>query len=137
MSTNRTLASALATALFGASLALSAPVFAQAAQGGQSGQGEQTCGMTQQGAPSSADISDEQLAKFNDAQEEVHKVREEWQDQLHDADDKKAAMQNRQKANQEMVEAIQDHGLSVEKYNNIIRAAQSDPKIAQRLQQDG
>lgn len=136
MSINRTLAPALATALFGASLALSAPVFAQAAQGG-SGQGAQSGGMTQQGAPSSADITDEQLAKFSEAQQDVHQVREEWQDQMHDADDKKAAMKNRQKANQAMVEAIQQHGLSVEKYNNIIRAAQSDPKMAQRIQQDG
>jgi hypothetical protein len=36
-------------------------------------------------------------------------------------------------ANAEAVQAIQSHGLSVEEYTNVVRVAQNDPQVKQRL----
>jgi hypothetical protein len=36
-------------------------------------------------------------------------------------------------ANAEAVQAIQSHGLSVQEYSNVIRVAQNDPQIKQKL----
>jgi hypothetical protein len=38
-----------------------------------------------------------------------------------------------EKANAEAVQAIQSHGLSVQEYSSVIRVAQNDPQIKQKL----
>jgi len=117
----------LAAALCGASLAVAGPVFAQSDQGAAA----------QQAAPAASDITDAQIEKFSDAQKEMREVRSKWQGKMQDAEGKKAATEQRQKASQDMIEAIQDSGLTVDEYNGIIKAAQSNPQVAKRIRQGG
>jgi len=125
----------LAAALFGASLAVAGPVFAQGGQG--AAQQSQQGAAAQRAAPAAGDITDAQIEKFSDAQKEMLDVRSEWQGKMQNAKGEKAAMQQRQMANQAMVEAIQDSGLTVDEYNGIAKAAQSNPQIAQRIRESG
>ena len=120
----------IAATLFGASLFVSAPVFAQGGGGG----GAQAQAQSRIQAPDPSEVSDAQLEKFSEAQSDVREVRKDWQDKLQNAESQEKAMQNRQKATQEMVEAVRDSGLSVDEYNGIAKAAQSNPEFAKRVQ---
>lgn len=118
----------LAVSLFAALATATGPALAQAGQNGAAQ------GMSQS-VPAPSDISDQQLTQFADAQKDVRSVRNEWRGKLKNAEDKKSAMKQRRQASQEMVEAVKDSGLTVDEYNGIAKAAQSHPKLAQRIQQ--
>ncbi|MES1926849.1 DUF4168 domain-containing protein [Salinisphaera sp. T31B1] len=120
-----------ATALMGATLACAAPVFAQDGQSSYGGSGQT---QTPQPATSAANVSDAKLEKFAAAQQDVRSVRADIQQQMKNSQDQESMMANRNKANQKMVEAVQDNDLSVSDYNEIARAAQQNPELAQRIQ---
>lgn len=107
------------------------PLFAQGTQGTQPGQPAQP-------SPAQAgDISDSQVEKFAEAEEKVRSLSSKWQSKIEGAQDQDAAMQHQQEANQEIVKAVKDSGLSVQEYNKIARAAQGDPELAERIQKEG
>ena len=121
-----------ATALVGATLACAGPAFAQS---GQSSYGGSDGAQTQQQQPAAAaNVSEAKLEKFAAAEKDVRSVRTEVQKQMKNSQDKQSAMANRQQANQEMVEAVKANDLSVSDYNQIARAAQQNPELAQRIQ---
>lgn len=79
------------------------------------------------------DVSDKQLSKFVEAQKSVNTIRKSAISKLSKTEEKDAMQKIQQQANQNMVESVKDSGLSVEDYNTIARAFQSDKGLRERL----
>lgn len=111
-------------------LGLAMPLWAQE-EGAQTQQPEGG----QQEAPSAADFSEDQLEQFADAHGEVMEIRDDYTERLQEADGREQAMELQEEANEKMVSAVTDTGLSVEEYGQIARAASNDTELAERIQE--
>lgn len=96
------------------------------AQGGAQG------GMQQQ-APD-IDVSEEQVESFAEAQARVAKIGEKWTPRMQEAESSEEVQKARKQAQQEMVIAVENAGLSVQEYNQIARAAQADEELRKKIQ---
>lgn len=83
----------------------------------------------------SVNVTDKQLQQFAGAQETVNEIRVDAMAKLEKVEDQNQAQEIQQQANQDMVNAVQDSGLSVEDYNLIARAVQSDTNLQSRLKE--
>jgi len=81
------------------------------------------------------EISDADIDAFVAALGEVQALGEEWTERMRAAESERDIADMRETAREEMMRAIEDHGLTVEQYNQIATAAQDDPELAQRIQQ--
>ncbi|UEX78967.1 DUF4168 domain-containing protein [Sediminicurvatus halobius] len=97
-------------------LALGGPVLAQNDEGGAGGYSEET------------------LQQFVEAHSGVLAIRDEYTQRLQEADDREQAMALQEEANERMVNAVTDTGLSVEEYGEIARAASGDTELSERIQ---
>lgn len=86
-------------------------------------------------AEGSADISDTDIEAFAAALTDVQEIGQTWTQRMQEAEDQEEIATMREDARDEMAGAIEDHGLTVEEYNEIATAAQDDPELAQRIQQ--
>lgn len=86
-------------------------------------------------APAAAPaMDDEKLKSFAVAFLEVTKVTQSYQPQIESAGSDEDRQRLQQQAGEEMVEAVNDaQGISVDEYNMIIQAAQTDPELAQKI----
>lgn len=77
-------------------------------------------------------IPDAEIGKAGAALHDVAKLQEKFQGQMEQAspDQKKGLSEQ---ANAEAVQAIQSRGLSVQEYSQVVRTAQNDPQVKQRL----
>ncbi|MFW5730741.1 MAG: DUF4168 domain-containing protein [Desulfonatronovibrionaceae bacterium] len=111
-------------------------VYAQ--QQGQQQQGQQQQGqqqgqqMMQQEAPD-IEVSDAELEKAAGAYEDITKIREEFQQSLSDVSDPEKAQALQEEAGEAMTKAVQDNGLEIQKYNQIMEAAQVDEDLRNKL----
>lgn len=112
-------------------VALGASGAAVAQQGGAQG-GQQ--GAMQQQAPD-IDVSDEQVEAFAEAQARVAEIGEKWTPRMQEAESSEDVQKAREQAQQEMVIAVENSGLSVQEYNQIARAAQADEELRQEIQE--
>lgn len=91
----------------------------------------------QQAAPSAAQqqapVSDQALEQFADAASTVRDVREEYSAEIQSTQDEEKAQALRSEAQQKMVVAVQQAGLSVSDYNMIAQRLQTDGELMQRL----
>ncbi|WP_110686827.1 DUF4168 domain-containing protein [Salinicola aestuarinus] len=87
----------------------------------------------QQGA-AAQNFSDEQLQQFADASQDIASVSQDYTEQLQNASGDEEQQEIRKQANEEMIEAVQDSGMSVEEFNSIGQAIQQDPQLMQRVQ---
>jgi hypothetical protein len=88
----------------------------------------------QQPAPvDSAAVTDEQINAFIAAAQGVNMVIETYQPQLEAAESEEAAMAVQQEAQDQMVSAVEQSGLSLDEYNAIAAGSQSDPELAERI----
>jgi hypothetical protein len=78
-------------------------------------------------------VSEAKLDQFVDALNEVHTIRNEAAVQLEQATDTEEAQKLQQEAQQQMIEAVENAGLSVEEYNQIATLMGSDPDLQQRI----
>lgn len=79
-------------------------------------------------------VDDTKLKSFATAFLEVTAVTKKYQPQIESAGSTEDQQRLQQEAGQEMVEAVNDaEGITVDEYNMIIQAAQSDPDLAQRI----
>ena len=117
------LALALALGLTGAQ--------AMAQDYGSGEEGQQDPGMEQSQQP--ADFSDEELQQFVSLQDSIGEIREEYVSQIEAAESEDKARQLQQEAQSEMVSAIEDAGMSVQEYNAIAVAYNSNPDIQERV----
>ncbi|MDH4572411.1 MULTISPECIES: DUF4168 domain-containing protein [Salinicola] len=78
-------------------------------------------------------FSDDQLQQFADASQDIAMISQDYTEQLQNASDEGEQQKIRQQANDEMVQAVQDSGMSVEQFNSIGQAIQQDPQLMQRV----
>jgi len=90
-----------------------------------------------QAPPPAADIevSDTQLEAFADAQSTLGEIQQDYAGRMQSVDDPEKANELREEANAEMVDAVEESGLTVETFNQIAQAVQNDPELQQRLAQ--
>lgn len=79
-------------------------------------------------------LSDEQLERYIAASRKIAIVVQEYQPQLEQAQDEAAREEVLQKADSEMVAAVQADGFSVEEYNGISLAIQQDNELRGRVE---
>ncbi|MEQ6886143.1 DUF4168 domain-containing protein [Salicola sp. Rm-C-2C1-2] len=104
----------------------------QQQQGEGQGQGQgQSMGAPEQ--QQNADFSDKELKNFVELQDKIGKVREDYVSQIESAESEDKARELQQKAQTEMVEVIEEEGMTVEKYNAIAVAYNSNPEIQKRV----
>jgi hypothetical protein len=77
-------------------------------------------------------IPDGTIGKAGAALRDVAKLQEKYQGKMETASPEQKQGLSEQ-ANAEAVQAIQSHGLSVQEYSNVVRTAQNNPQIKQRL----
>jgi hypothetical protein len=92
-----------------------------------------TAAIAQSTAQQQAQISDDDLKTFAVAAREVQQINQTYAPayQAAQSDEQRAAIED--EAMGKMTQAVKDKGLSVEKYNQIVTAAQTDPEIARRV----
>ncbi|RFA29840.1 hypothetical protein CAI21_08370 [Alkalilimnicola ehrlichii] len=117
------------------SLLLAAPMaFAQGTMGAQ---GQQEAPAQTYEAPTgqqqAADFSDDSLNQFADSYVDILDIQQDFTARLEGAEDPEQAQQLQQEANEEMVQAIEDNGLSVQEYTEIARAMDTDPELRQQV----
>ncbi|EKE72354.1 DUF4168 domain-containing protein [Gallaecimonas xiamenensis] len=78
-------------------------------------------------------LSDSQLEQFHDAQKAISGIRDSAMEKLNASENPDEAQQIQQQANEQMIAAVKDAGLTVEDYNQIARAVQTDPTLRARL----
>ncbi|MGK2741510.1 DUF4168 domain-containing protein [Tepidicaulis sp. LMO-SS28] len=91
----------------------------------------------QQGAPSqaapAADFSDEKLESYAEAVVGIQEVNQKWQTEMNAAQSQEEADKIREQSFTEMEKVVQDKGLTVQEYNDITVAAQSNPDLNQEI----
>ncbi|WP_052368122.1 DUF4168 domain-containing protein [Algiphilus aromaticivorans] len=97
-------------------------------------QGGSAQGGMQQQAPD-IDVSDEQVESFAEAQSRVAEIGEKWTPRMQEAESSEDVQKAREQAQQEMVIAVENAGLSVQEYNQIARAAQADEELREKIQE--
>ena len=85
--------------------------------------------------PPEVDVSDEEIQSFAAAMIDVQELGQEWTQRMQETEDQEELSQMQQEAQEEMIGAIEDHGMTVEEYNEIATAAQQDPELAQEIEQ--
>ena len=80
-----------------------------------------------------ADFSDEELQQFVDLQSEIGDIREEYVSKIENADSEDKARELQQEAQSAMVSAIEEAGMSVQDYNAIAVAYNSNPDVQKRV----
>lgn len=83
-------------------------------------------------APSAAAIPDDTINKAGAALHDVALVNQKYLGEMEKASPAQKQTLSAQ-ANAEAVQAIQSHGLSVQQYASVIRTAQNDQQLKQRL----
>lgn len=106
------------------------------AQGGAGAGGGAAGAAPQQQAAPDIDVSDDQVSAFAEAQTRVAEIGQKWTPRMQEAESQEAVQKARQSAQQEMVIAVENAGLSVQEYNKIARAAQADEELRGRIQEE-
>lgn len=77
-------------------------------------------------------VPDATIGKAGAALRDVANLQEKYQPKMDSASPKEKEGLSAQ-ANAEAVQAIQSHGLSVQEYSTVVRTAQTNPEVKQRL----
>ncbi|MFO8111656.1 MAG: DUF4168 domain-containing protein [Desulfosalsimonadaceae bacterium] len=80
-----------------------------------------------------ADFSEEEIDKVAGAYVDIIDIREGYQEKLANVKDPDEAQQIQMEANEKITETVEENGVSVETYNNVITAAQSDEGLMNDL----
>lgn len=119
----KTMTALAIAALFSGSAAMAAP---------QEGQSQQQQMMQQQ---QSIELTDAMLEKFVTAMSNVQGISNKYSEQFQSAEDAEQAQEIQRKAQEEMVAAVNDSGLSPQEYNTIVQRIQQDEELRARLQE--
>ncbi|MCA1743276.1 MAG: DUF4168 domain-containing protein [Desulfonatronovibrio sp.] len=124
---------ALSVIFFAFLLTMGASAIAQDGYEGQQGQqGQQGQDMMQQPAEP-IEVSDADLDKAANAYMEITEIRESFQETLAGVSDPEKAQELQEEAGEAMVEAVENSGLDVQAYNEIMEAAQVDEDLRNKL----
>ena len=84
----------------------------------------------------SAPISEQKIEAFAVAYLQVDKVRQEYSAKIGAASDEAAKAKLQNEASQQLVKAVEaSPNMSVEEYTTILKAAQSDPDLAKKVEE--
>jgi hypothetical protein len=81
----------------------------------------------------SAPITDETVGKAGAALRDVAKVQQTYTGKINAAGSNDEKRSLSEQADAQAIDAIQSHGLSVQEYSSLVRTAQTDPQLRQRL----
>jgi hypothetical protein len=81
----------------------------------------------------SGEMSDAMVRKVGTALRRVVTIRGEYDKRTQAANTQQEVQDLNKRAEQEMVQAVSDQGLSVQQYRQAIQMAQADPKLRQRI----
>lgn len=84
---------------------------------------------------SADDVSEQQLESYVEAALDIQTIRQQFQSQMANAGTQEEQQTVQQLASQQMIASIEDVGLSVDEYNAIATAVQSDPELGQKVQE--
>src|SRR5690606_36704732 len=93
--------------------------------------------MAQQAAPAAPApaVTDADIEHFANAVLAVDEIRQTYEKALATTDDQGEKTSLQQEAQEKMVDAIEDEGLTVERYQVVAQAVQSDPAMWEKVQQ--
>ncbi|ARM31333.1 DUF4168 domain-containing protein [Prosthecochloris sp. HL-130-GSB] len=80
-----------------------------------------------------AEVSVDEIKTFAKAQNQIVTIQQKYQSRVENAKEQEEQQKILEEMNKEMVAAVQKEGLSVEQYNEIFTASQSDPALQQRI----
>ncbi|GEM_PF-6710966 len=83
---------------------------------------------------SSSDFERQELETFLQARADVLDIQEEYSNRLQSAEDDQAVADLQSEVREKMAAAVEDAGITVEKFNRIAQAAQNDPDVAEELE---
>jgi len=84
-------------------------------------------------AATSQDYTDDELKSFAVALVQVHRINDAYLPKLQSAKSAEEQLQVQQTASDEMVQAVQKEGMSVDKYHQILARARTNPEVANRI----
>lgn len=119
----KTMTALAIAALFSGSAAMAAPQ--------QAGAEQQQMAQQQQ----AIELTDGMLENFVVAMGSVQEISAKYSEQFQNAEDAEQAQEIQRKAQEEMVAAVNDSGLSPEEYNAIVQRVQQDEELRTRLQE--
>jgi hypothetical protein len=73
------------------------------------------------------------LEAFAKAYTEVGQIHSSYEERIIQSADERKAEALQQEANQKMTQAVADHGLTIEDYNTIFKAIQTDPALKEEF----
>lgn len=82
-----------------------------------------------------ADLDPATKEKFVDAYASVQEIQGKYTTKLQQASDQASAQALQQQAQQEMISAVQDSGLSVSDYNQITQVVANNPRLLAEIQE--
>lgn len=116
-------------AVFGIAAAISAaPALAQDADAARQAQP-----MQQEQPQQAVEVTEEKLEKFVDALSEITVIRQAAAAELESAADMERAEQVHREAQEQMIEAVEGAGLSVDEYNRIATRMGTDQDLSERI----
>lgn len=86
-----------------------------------------------QPAAGAQQVSDEKLESFAESLGEIMEIREEFTGKLQQTEDADKARELQQQANEKMLGVIEENDISVDEYNAINQAVQTDPELRNRV----
>ncbi|MDX1589155.1 MAG: DUF4168 domain-containing protein [Oleiphilaceae bacterium] len=89
--------------------------------------------MTPEQRHQAAEFSDSELEQFFALQDDIGEIREEYVARIESAESEEEARELQSEAQTKMVNAIEEAGMSVEEYNAIAVAYNSDPSVQERV----
>jgi len=84
---------------------------------------------------SADEVDEETLRSVAAAAVRIDEISQNWTGRLQEAEDEAEMAEIRERAQQEMVEAVRAEGISVEEYNVVLASAESDEELNAELQQ--
>lgn len=122
----------LPAALIALALGTAGTAVAQPQQQGGQGQGQTGGAYAPPQQAQGGSVSDKELGQFVTAMASVQNVQEEYMGQIQSTSDGEKAQELRQEAQDKMISAVEDSGLSVSQYNMIAERMRTDPELAER-----
>ncbi len=80
-----------------------------------------------------ADFEQQELEKFAKAYVQVHDIQEEFAYEMGNTSSEQEAKNLQAEYMEKMVDVVRDEGLTVDKYNEIADALQSDPQLREKV----
>lgn len=87
------------------------------------------------GASSASSFGDSELQSFASAAVKVHLISDAYSQKMGEAQSPVEKQQLEQRASTEMVQAVENEGLTVDKYQTIAKRLETDQELAERVRQ--